>query len=407
MKPSILLTPLVHKNKKAIAIKFAYSYMVKEKVKVIKGVRWSATHGCFYVFEEIMTVNSLFNALRKAELYVDYSAFMKTTQKNLPDGINLKKNTTPIQVTVKQSRDISEKKKQVIRDFVLYLRGLRLSESTVKTYFTFVADFVAFHPTVPCDKLDNTHVRFFVEHQVKRRKYAISTHRQMVSAIKHFGTFLPGSLLEVDEIPRPSKSSYLPTILSKEELVDLLRFTKNLKHRSVLALLYSAGLRVGEVISLELRDIDVDRRQLIVKNGKGRKDRVTVLAESFLPLLQNYLTTYQPERFFIENPNGGQYTAGSIRSFLKRSCKEAGITKRVTPHTLRHSYATHLMENGVGLRHIQSLLGHAKPETTMIYTHVARKDILQITSPLDTALHALREQDKSNQKPWLSQNIGG
>ena len=227
----------------------------------------------------------------------------------------------------------------------------------------------------------------------------------MISAIKHFGVFLPDSNLVVDDLPRPSNSKYLPTVLSKKEVIDILRATKNIKHRTIIALLYSAGLRIGEVINLELRNIDIDRRQLFIKNAKGRKDRVVVLAESFIPLYRNYYMSYRPNRFFIESPTKGKYSACSIRNFLKRSCKSAGIQKRVTPHTLRHSYATHLIENGVGLRYVQDLLGHAKPETTMIYTHVAKKDLLQIQSPLDTALIALSEADKKEQNRSLSGNI--
>ena len=140
---------------------------------------------------------------------------------------------------------------------------------------------------------------------------------------------------------------------------------------------------------------------------KGRKDRVVVLAEGFIGLLKNYYLTYRPKQYFIENPTGGPYSAGSIRQFLKRYCKAAGIRKNVTPHTLRHSYATHLIENGVGLRYVQDLLGHSKPETTMIYTHVARKDLLQIQSPLDTALQELAKRDKEVLKLPFSDNFSG
>lgn len=211
--------------------------------------------------------------------------------------------------------------------------------------------------------------------------------------------------MEVEKLPRPSRSRYLPIVLSKEEVVDLLRATKNLKHRTIIAMLYSAGLRISEALNLELKDIDVDRRQLHIKNAKGRKDRFVVLAESFIPLYKNYYMTYSPRNYFIEGPDYKKYTAGSIRNFLKQSCKLANIGKRVTPHTLRHSYATHLIENGVGLRYVQDLLGHSKPETTMIYTHVAKKDLLQIQSPLDTAFITLSETDKKQQNQSFSDNI--
>jgi len=397
-KFTVILGELFHRNMDCFAIRFDYNDDLRLLVRSIPYVLWSARNRTFYIPKEKIKLHYLYKTLQKKGVYVDYSSVS-----------DRRTNLVPKKKVSRVGRKISDIKKEVIRGFVSYLRGLRLSESTVKVYFTFVADFVEFTGEKALNDLTNTDVRLFVEQQVKYKKYAISTHRQLVSAIKHFGTFLPESNLEVEELIRPSKSTYLPAVLSKEEMIDLLRCTKNLKHRAVLALLYSAGLRIGEVLSLRLGEIDVDRRQVLIKNGKGRKDRVVILAESFIPLYENYYMTYQPKYFFIENPNGGVYSAGSIRKFLKVSARAAKIRKRVTPHTLRHSYATHLIENGVGLRHVQDLLGHSKPETTMIYTHVARKDLLRIESPLDSAFTALvREGDnnESNNNMRLSRNLG-
>ncbi|MFZ2282332.1 MAG: tyrosine-type recombinase/integrase, partial [Lutibacter sp.] len=147
-----------------------------------------------------------------------------------------------------------------------------------------------------------------------------------------------------------------------------------------------------------------DRRQILVKNSKGRKDRNVILAESIIPLMNNYLMSYRPERYFVEGKPFQQYSAESIRAFLHRVSKLANIAKNVTPHTLRHSYATHLLENGIDLRYIQELLGHAKPETTMIYTHVTKKDLMKIESPLDLALKSMAEKDKDNKNIRLSGN---
>ena len=390
-KFKVELTEFEHRSTPCYGIGFVFNDTLKKIIRSINHVRWSSSKTTFYIPKNKISLHQLFTILNKKDIYVDYS--------------KIKKGKNTYQKRKKTTRKISDDKKEVIRTFIGYLRGLRLSESTVKTYFTFVADFVEFIEDKPLDTLNNIDVRLFVEKQVKNKRYAISTHRQLISAIKHFGVFLPESGLVVEELPRPSNSRYLPTVLSKEEVIDLLRATKNLKHRTVIALLYSAGLRIGEVINMELSAIDVDRRQLFIKNAKGRKDRVVVLAESFIPLYKNYYMTYTPRRYFVESPTFGKYSAGSIRNFLKRSCKSAGIKKHVTPHTLRHSYATHLVENGVGLRYVQELLGHAKPETTMIYTHVARKDLLQIQSPLDTAFIALTAPDKKAQNRSLSGNI--
>lgn len=212
---------------------------------------------------------------------------------------------------------VSDVVKEMQNDYKSYLLGLRLSESTITTYSVFIIDFLKFIAGKQIETVNNTDVRLFIEQQVKLKQYSISTHRQLVSAIKHFGKLYMESEIVVEDIQRPYKSTYLPTVLSKEEMLEILRATRNLKHRATLALLYSSGLRIGEVIDLKLSCIDLDRRQIFVRNGKGRKDRVVVMAESFVYLFKNYFMTYRPEVYFIESPKGGPYDPGSVRSFLK------------------------------------------------------------------------------------------
>jgi len=250
--------------------------------------------------------------------------------------------------------------------------------------------------------LTNRDVELFIESVFIKRNYSISTQRQFISAVKQFIQFFPETEISNMALTRPKKSKKLPTVLSPEEVIAIIQQTRNLKHRAFITLMYSAGLRIGELLSLKLSDFNLERKQLHIKNSKGRKDRYVTLADSFIPILKNYITTYNPKIYFVEGFLGKPYSASSVRKVLFRSCKAAGIHRKVTPHTLRHSYATHLLENGVGLRHIQELLGHAKPETTMIYTHVARKDLMDIASPLDTAIKQLSKSDKLEQKFLLS-----
>jgi integrase/recombinase XerD len=389
---NVTIKPLTHKGETCHAILFDYNLDVKSLVKELPHIRYSATHKCFYVSTKNWNLTELELALiHKGITISSTTGIRKKRLKNTPSKM------VP-------TKDFIMKPLEVYKN---YLVGLRLSKSTIETYSTFMRNFFLFLNQKPFTEVTNEDVRLFIEQEVRAKKYEISTHRQLISAIKHFGTLQLDSKIDVAALQRPYKSKYLPTVLSKEEVLELLRVAKNLKHRAALALLYSCGLRIGELISLELHMIDVDRRQLVVKQGKGRKDRVVVLAEGFISLLKNYYMTYRPKRYFIENPKGGPYSAGSIRQFLKRYCKAAGIRKKVTPHTLRHSYATHLIENGVGLRYVQDLLGHSKPETTMIYTHVARKDLLQIQSPLDTALQELAKRDKEVLKLPFSDNFSG
>ncbi len=145
-------------------------------------------------------------------------------------------------------------------------------------------------------------------------------------------------------------------------------------------------MRVGEVIDLEIRNVDFDRGTISIIQSKGAKDRMIGLSPALAVLIKNYMMVHNPQRYLFNGQGGGRYSVPSIRQIIKRAATKAGIDKRVTPHVLRHSYATHLIDAGVNLRHVQDLLGHAKPETTMIYTHVSIQKLINISSPFDQLL---------------------
>lgn len=308
----------------------------------------------------------------------------------------------PIKIKVSKQRRLNAAQRHLLNGFYRYLQGKRYSASTVNTYTYLVADMVEFNQDKNMEELGNRDVERFVEFVIHKKNYAISTHRQFISALKHFCSYMPSCAIDELDLPRPRRSKKLPLVLSQQEVIRLIAVTKNLKHRAILAIIYAAGLRIGELLNLELKDFQLDRKQLRIKNSKGRKDRYIVLADSILPLLRNYFYSYKPQKYFVEGPQARPYSASSIRKFLARSCQQAQIYKHVTPHTLRHSYATHLLENGIGLRYIQELLGHSKPETTMIYTHVARKDLLDIKSPLDLAVAQYSKNPNEEQNFFLS-----
>ena len=188
---------------------------------------------------------------------------------------------------------------------------------------------------------------------------------------------------KVYTIDRPREETYLPEVLSEQEITAILNATENLKHKAILMTIYSAGLRIGEVINLRIKDIDSQRMQIRVEQGKGKKDRYTLLSVKTLEILRKYFLQYKPKIWIFEGERGEQYSTRSIGHILKASVSKTGIKKRVTVHTLRHSFATHLLEAGTDLRYIQSLLGHANTKTTEIYTHITTKGFEQIKSPLD------------------------
>lgn len=192
-----------------------------------------------------------------------------------------------------------------------------------------------------------------------------------------------GGRRKVYLIERPREEKFLPEVLSQEEVTALLNATDNLKHKAVLMTIYSGGLRISELINLKIKDIDSDRMQIRIEQAKGKKDRYTLLGQKTLEVLRSYVKQYQPREWLFEGVNHGPYSETSIKKALRTALDKTKITKRVSPHTLRHSFATHLLEMGTDLRYIQNLLGHQSSKTTEIYTHITVKGFDQIKNPLD------------------------
>lgn len=400
-KTILTLKPFMHRNGAQIGIDFEYDDAVKSHVKAFKGVKWTQTHRQFYIEDTWENRQMLFKHLNGKGYFVDYNALRR-----LP----VSKKQVAITKDNKPSKEVlyhglPKDLKLLLTRYIQFLNGKRLSASTVQTYGYFTLRFLDFVKEIDMNLWQNDTLHLFVEQVIAKEQYSISSHRQCIGALKHFSELCKLASFDASEFERPKKSRYLPMVLSKEEVIDIIQATKNLKHRAVIALIYSSGLRIGELINMELRDLDMDRSQVYIRNGKGRKDRTVVMAEIVKPLLYNYIQTYSPNKYFVEGRDGEQYSDTSVRAFLKMSCEAAGIKKKVTPHTLRHSYATHMMENGVDLRLIQELLGHSKPETTMIYTHVAQKDLLKVQSPLDVAVESITKTGKQEQKVLLSRNF--
>lgn len=213
---------------------------------------------------------------------------------------------------------------------------------------------------------------------------ATSTLNIIINALK----FYYGEILKKDfifEVKRPKKDRKLPVVLNREEIAKILLSITNIKHKAILTLIYSAGLRVGEIIKLKIEDIDTERMLIHIKGSKGRKDRYTLLSQRALEILKEYRKEYRPPKWLFPGQNKERHiTTRTVEKVFANACRKAGIKKPVTVHTLRHSFATHLLEGGTDLRYIQELLGHKSSKTTEIYTHVSTKDIGKIRSPLDS-----------------------
>lgn len=237
-------------------------------------------------------------------------------------------------------------------------------------------------PQLPDDPAE--HGQAYILELIQQRGISRSYQNQVVSALRFMCESVLGEPKLALKIPRPRKERHLPAVLSSGEVARMLKKTRNPKHRAILMLLYSAGLRVGEVVRLEPQDLDLERGLLRVHRGKGRKDRYTLLARRAAEAVRIYQGAYPTDRWLFPSDRPGRHlTTRSVQRVVRNAAIAAGVEKHVTAHTLRHSFATHLLEKGTNLRIIQELLGHQSARTTQAYTHVARSSLEAVRSPLD------------------------
>ena len=262
------------------------------------------------------------------------------------------------------------------------LRVNRYSWRTVKSYMSHLRScFHEWRALQPEDITPEVIERYLLQRQ-RRGRFSHSSQNQVLNALKFWTEQVEGGDKTYVEL-RPRREEKLPQVLSVEEVRRLFAAVDNLKHRCILRTIYGCGLRLGEVCNLQVQDIHTDRREVFVRCGKGRKDRYVTLPEVLIPELAAYRKEYHPDRWLYPGQHGGRYAERSVQMILRRAVERSGVNPLATVHTLRHSYATHLVERGVSTRHIQELLGHANITTTEIYTHISSKERRRVGSPLD------------------------
>ncbi len=298
----------------------------------------------------------------------------------------MKKNGTTALYVVEPARlpEPAHQKALAAFDGLLQLKGYSSNtrRSYVSAFSSFLMGFSGQKPSV----ITKPAIMDWLLRMKQERNWSVSYQNLQINAIKFFYEQLLHRPKEQYDLPRPRKPYLLPNVLSVDEVIRLFQATGNIKHRAMLMLAYSGGLRVSEVINMRLADIDSQRMVIHLHGAKGKRDRVVMLSEVFLDELRDYYRLYRPKEFVFEGQGGGRYSSRSIQLFFKRAVEAARIRKRVTFHSLRHCFATHLLESGTDLRRIQKLLGHQSIKTTMRYTHVSNTDLIRVTSPLDKAL---------------------
>jgi integrase/recombinase XerD len=335
-----------HNKESRIAVIFEKDRELIARIKTVAGSRWSQSKEFWHVPD------------------------------NLENRIRFKIETTPLP---------SMEGMQQIEKFKQWLQSKRYSDNTIKTYTEALKSFLTFFNKKTVFEITNDDVILYNNDYIVKNKLSSSYQNQIVNAIKLYFKTIQNMHIELDKVHRPKRPKELPNVLSKEEVKAILMAPTNLKHKVMLSLIYSCGLRSGELIALKPINIDSKRNIVLLKNAKGKKDRIAPLSPKILEMLREYFITFRPKNYLFEGQIAGTpYDARSLQQVLKQAIKKAGIVKPVTLHWLRHSYATHLLESGTDLRYIQELLGHTSSKTTEIYTHVSTKSLQNIVSPFDS-----------------------
>jgi integrase/recombinase XerD len=336
-----------HNSENRIAVYFQKNQDLIARIKQIEGARWS----------------------------------QQKTVWHIPDTIENRERfkIEPLANSVPSAEGIVQ-----IEKFKQWLRSKRYSESTITTYSEALKSFLIFFREKSVVEINNEDVIIYNNEYILKNNLSPSYQNQTVNAIKLYFMTVRETKIEVDKIHRPKRAKLLPNVLSKEEIKLILNAHSNIKHKMMLSLIYSCGLRCGELLALQPVHIDSLRNIVLLKNSKGKKDRIAPLSPKILEMLREYYTSFRPKKYLFEGLVPGEpYSDKSLQSVLKQALQKTAITKPVTLHWLRHSYATHLLESGTDLRYIQELLGHSSSKTTEIYTHVSTKSIQQIKSPFD------------------------
>ncbi len=372
MKTLVKLEEGVHRGADVIFMNFPKVPEVISIVRTLKGVRWSQSNIKWYIPRKDFNLSEVYRLLNGVA-FVEYSSIKPIQEKDEKQG---KEIVTKTEVPLEISEGI-EKLRQ-------WMTHKRYSESAIKSYSEGTKAFLLFLHPKPIHEICNDDMVLFVNDYIIKRKLSYAFQNQVINAVKIFFREVMESRIDLDRFERPRTEHKLPNVLSKAEVSSIIKAHYNMKHRTMLSLIYACGLRRSELLHLKPQDIDSKRGLLMIRQSKGKKDRIIPISEKTIEMLREYYKQYKPMIWLFEGQEKGeQYSEKSLQSVLKQALQKTKITKPVTLHWLRHSYATHLLEAGTDLRFIQELLGHKSSKTTEIYTHVSTKSLQNIKSPFD------------------------
>ena len=374
-KPKMItLKHLLIDGQKCIGLQYHTDKVINALLSTLPDTKWSTAYNMAYLQNTKSNLDTIFNQF-KGVAWINCSYFFR--DKPLKSGIEKPK------IEHIQKKEVKpERSRRCPAEYLQKLQLKKYAQNTVNAYVNCFEVFINYYEDRPLMELNENDIRAYLEHLIKLKK-SDSYINQAINSIKFYYEVVQGMPNRFYAVERPRKKQTLPKVLSKEEVTKLIAHTNNIKHKCIVSLLYSAGLRRSELLNLKVSDIESSRMLIRVEGAKGNKDRMTILSKTLLVDLRAYYKEYRPEKWLFEGPKQAQYSPTSVAAILKSASKKARIQKRITPHMLRHSFATHLLENGTDLRYIQTLLGHNSSKTTEIYTHVAMNSFNGISSPLD------------------------
>jgi site-specific recombinase XerD len=349
-----------------------------EIIKKINGRRWNIEEKYWelpYVqdtIHQLLQINSVHFNFEISKDIPESASFIYSNKKEQPK----RQQTKPYDL-------LNDVQKLAITALEEMLILERKSDKTIKAYRTQIIGLLGFYPNVKPSQITNEQLKKYMLHKITKDKIHERTQGQILNAFVAFYKRLLKQEGKLANLFRPKKPQSLPNVFSKEEVKRLITATDNLKHKTLLMLVYSAGLRRGELINLQKKDILFERKCIFVKAAKGKKDRYVLLAEKATTYLKSYLATYQPKYWLFEGESAGQYSETSIQKVFTRAKEKALVNPQVTFHGLRHSFATHAVENNVPLHVVKELLGHSSIKTTEVYLHISDKFRKEFRSPLD------------------------
>ena len=371
---NITLKHLLINEKKHIGLQFFPNPNVEKILKAQGIYKWNSKYSMYCAPNTKENFNLVFDSFKGIAWINGAHFFQGKVKKKFNDEINLDHY---------RKRKQTKNKRFAPEEYLQKLELKRYSINAARTYISCFEKFMNHFNGSALIEITEEDIQQYMN-KLALKGVSSSQLNQTLNSIKFYYEIVLQMPNRFYSIERPFKERKLPKVLSKEEIFKIINSTNNIKHKCILSLLYSAGLRRQELLNLKVTDIDSKRMMIKIYQGKGKKDRMTVLSTKVLDDLRQYFKEWKPVNYLFEGSPGKQYSTTSVKRILTNAAKKAKITRHVTPHMLRHSFATHLLENGTDLRFIQKIMGHNSSKTTEIYTHVSMAHMQEIKSPFDS-----------------------